>query len=213
MTNKNNSLEDSASINKNNLLHSLGKYLGVAQTASMELALKVISNEWTILEEHEDKAVYENRHKHFIEYHDDVVEKLQKMPYIAFYSFVQEQFGQDYIMNVFAKDKRTLIDLVIEIDNKYKLAVSYQQGSTIEPTFKSDTLSSGSRIKDVVKEIFGDEDSNTANKNEKSLTMAEMERNMELLRKMDKIVDLHLNGILSEEEAKSKISQLKKQLL
>lgn len=97
--------------------------LEVENKSTLALAFKVIDNEWNILEEHEDKEIYANRHKHFIDYHDHVLNQVRSTSPFEFYKIIQGNYGQDYIMNVFAKDSRSLSELMAEVGNKYREAV------------------------------------------------------------------------------------------
>lgn len=114
------------------ILNSIFKDKALQDEAMMTLAFKVIDNEWYILEEHSDKAVYENRHKLFIDYHNEILEKFENSSPITFYKHIQDLFGQDYIMDVFAKDKRNIIELMAEVGAKFQNAVDQIEVDTCD---------------------------------------------------------------------------------
>lgn len=78
---------------------------------AFKLAYQAIDNEYAVLMEHEDKAIRENWFTHFVEYHNQILEKLKEGGDTIF-TYVIQEFGDDFINDVFRQDMRSLEEIV-----------------------------------------------------------------------------------------------------
>lgn len=81
---------------------------------AFKLAYQMIDNEYHILIEHEENVIRENWYSHFVEYHNDTLLKLKegKAESESIFDHVIQEFGNEFVNDVFRQDMRSLEEIV-----------------------------------------------------------------------------------------------------
>lgn len=91
-----------------------GFELSIKEESIVELTLKSLDYEWS---RHKRS---DNRSQQFIQLVDSHLHKLENNTIIGFFSILRKKYGQDFMMEVFANDTRTLAQLIYDVGNIYK---------------------------------------------------------------------------------------------
>lgn len=121
---------------------------------AFKLAYQIIDSEYYVLMGQEDPSISEKWFTHFIEFHDNIISELKKGSQNIFEHAIQE-YGNDYVNNVFRQDSRSLEEMIDVVGEFYMEARKQQKQYESELKEKLHT-----QLQDVVatlKEIASDD--------------------------------------------------------